>query len=1388
MDSLITITSVTVEIHVPGSYFPMAAMNISNTFDPDPDPPFLYGMEMGAFDMGPGYTMLGDVLDTNITITLAFIGEEINATGLKNIYFGITAIALLDGTTLEQPEGPVMLAIVGDPNPPYDPPHLFTSSIMYSASDFEQVKHAFVEDWVLDEPVNMDNVDNCDYLHIQAKINSTVDMWIRFDASLNASTHVALNITKINKGLNWVDLWWPSRSFFDGGPFEVERTSIYRWHEDWENWGHEPIWYAENDYTTVSAPVTWETNEPEVVINPDNTTWTMDVVDVDGNGYDYAVVSIPANFSAYANYEFTAVLGNQYFGLLQAYNTTWFSKGTNTMVDLWFDIRELVTINAGLGGPAFLGSSTNNQQANLTIWNHLAVAAYPATSQRFTGSWDVEKFFTHANEIFEEDVDPLPSPGAYPFEITESLHDSVRVSRWVNIDSSSFSGYNILNFTLKKLEPEPLDYQYSATAMLGEYTCFNFSAIDEPGFGVKQVYMDTFDPAKSWYSGINRIGDHIWALATFYYRYNDPWNAPVIPVTKDITFTLDRFNDLDLPSVTVHSPVDSAVLTDEFGFLINATVFDIGSAVTRVDVYLSGISTSWPVASSDTDYWYHESGLSGPEIASIWIDEDGLILNYIYPDSSWVGSHDLIVQAYDPAGNMGTDVVPVTITDVPEPVPDDLIQNGLKWILAQQQPDGSYLWSREDQRGHEDPPAKTVAFTAWAMLTMLQSGSRYDDPFVQDCWNYIKSQIKPDGAIFSYEVQSQNYETSIALMGLIPLKISYQIWGVPNTELDEAIQNALNWLINAQNLEHLGYSPAHPYYGGWNYQPTNITESSGGDAWADLSNSQWSIIALAAARDFGLTIPASTWTAAESYVRRCFDPSSGGFAYQPGGSTMDTMNAAGIWCLAVMGYDDTDTDLSLALETMKNNWDHYVREGFDGSGYQYYALLSAAKALILTGHDSSAEYGWMYDSIYEFLTDHVIRDPVHVDWWFWDNTAGSEDPVYATLLAILSQQVGFGAIGEADFLSVTAECRVHLHLYDENKVHTGLNYTTGVIDLRKNTTYTGPSGYPQQITVNDPYKGQYHVYITAIEDGNVDLTISARTSTGLTVKAETKTFTAEKGHTYYTGFTLTTIYGVNIEVGSVVEISDGAFVEIAVSEILVGTEDYLTAAGNYTAPVGESFEVSITFGTTGGTFTDTSYAVLYTDDDLDVSPRIYTNPSATVTWTVDVSATAANGQHSMWIVIYSGNLETGQLSNFLYECNVTIVQTVPITYTLAITSPTAGETISGTTLIKWDATATPETTMKFTVEYSIDGTTWTKIATGITAEQYAWDTTGVADGEYTIRVSIEGTSTVAKVNAVVKNAGETTTTSAATFASGFEAMLGIISLVCLGFALKNRRK
>lgn len=158
-----------------------------------------------------------------------------------------------------------------------------------------------------------------------------------------------------------------------------------------------------------------------------------------------------------------------------------------------------------------------------------------------------------------------------------------------------------------------------------------------------------------------------------------------------------------------------------------------------------------------------------------------------------------------------------------------------------------------------------------------------------------------------------------------------EMYGVdPDVQLESKLRKAVELIVRSQANN-----------GGWRYQPHP------GDH--DLSVSVMQIVALRAANNAEIPVPAKTITEAIKYVKSCEVP-SGGFAYQPGGGANPQMTAAGILSLQLLGrYDDPSVNKALnTLEKLPVQWGsagqiqyfyyfhYYAIQGHYQAGGQYW--------------------------------------------------------------------------------------------------------------------------------------------------------------------------------------------------------------------------------------------------------------------------------------------------------------------------------------------------------------------------------------------------------------------------------------------------------------------
>ena len=340
---------------------------------------------------------------------------------------------------------------------------------------------------------------------------------------------------------------------------------------------------------------------------------------------------------------------------------------------------------------------------------------------------------------------------------------------------------------------------------------------------------------------------------------------------------------------------------------------------------------------------------------------------------------------------------------------NEAIERGLAWLQANQNPDGSW-----DAYG-----GFRVAGAGFGAIAFLGQGYDETDSTVAAAINYLLSRQQPDGSIHSGMGWDINYETSCAVMALA---------ATGDSAYDGVIAGAVGWLINDQwdEFPPNQCDPSHDYWGGFGYQWNDRP---------DLSNSQFSIVALAAAK---LDPANPAWGKAITFIQRC-QGTENGFVYLPGGgSSYGSMTAAGVWALRLCGVPVSDPYVQGGLEWFES---HYAYDNNPGAGWMhYYYLWSAAKAFLICDikdeigglipvdpEDTLAFYPGWYHDFSKYLVS--VQDPA--GYWnreeIWTDTywallvLGKEVAIpYAVLVSIFPTSVSVNPGETADF-TVTVE-------------------------------------------------------------------------------------------------------------------------------------------------------------------------------------------------------------------------------------------------------------------------------------------------------------------------------------------------------------------------------
>jgi hypothetical protein len=303
------------------------------------------------------------------------------------------------------------------------------------------------------------------------------------------------------------------------------------------------------------------------------------------------------------------------------------------------------------------------------------------------------------------------------------------------------------------------------------------------------------------------------------------------------------------------------------------------------------------------------------------------------------------------------------------------IDKGLAYLKKTQAEDGS--WSLGKGRRYQQ------VGTSQAVLAFLAAGHKPDKgphgATITRGVRWVLEHQKENGLLAS-EIHASMYEHGIATLMLAEAtRLSDEARA---KEIRKKLEKAVLLIIQTQKRRRV--NPAHA--GGWRYTP--ISPDS------DLSVTGWQIPALRAAQKAGCEVPKEVFDRAAAFIRRCRDPRTGGFQYQPISGHM-SMCCTGT---AILG-------LTLCSEEAKK--DEVVREAVafllkkEGKkpnwmdSYRFVAFYQDSFAVTQVGGDEAKAYRL---AMYELL---LAKQTTEGSW----QSIGSETQFgrnFGTALAVLA--------------------------------------------------------------------------------------------------------------------------------------------------------------------------------------------------------------------------------------------------------------------------------------------------------------------------------------------------------------------------------------------------
>jgi prenyltransferase beta subunit len=291
------------------------------------------------------------------------------------------------------------------------------------------------------------------------------------------------------------------------------------------------------------------------------------------------------------------------------------------------------------------------------------------------------------------------------------------------------------------------------------------------------------------------------------------------------------------------------------------------------------------------------------------------------------------------------------------------ITRALEWLAAHQNADGS--WSAG---GFEHNSAIT-SFSLLAFMSQghLPSRGRFG-PEVAKGMRFLVACAREDGLLVGTR-DSGNGNMYCHAMATLTLA---ELYGMTSEEkLKPVLEKAVSLIVRCQNPE-----------GGWRYQPRPND--------ADISVTIMQVMALRAAKNSGLHVPDETMKKAIAYINKCYNPQSGGYAYQPGQPPGFARSAAGVCVLQLSGkYDAREIPRAVAfLKQHRGEAQHF-----------WYGHYYASHALHQIGGKDWEEW---YKGERDLLLANQAPDGS------WSNFHHEVGPVYHTAIGVIILSVPAG--------------------------------------------------------------------------------------------------------------------------------------------------------------------------------------------------------------------------------------------------------------------------------------------------------------------------------------------------------------------------------------------
>ncbi len=313
-----------------------------------------------------------------------------------------------------------------------------------------------------------------------------------------------------------------------------------------------------------------------------------------------------------------------------------------------------------------------------------------------------------------------------------------------------------------------------------------------------------------------------------------------------------------------------------------------------------------------------------------------------------------------PRGPAGAENAP--LADEMTPELHEAIDRGLKYLAAQQNSDGSFGRGRY---------GRNVGIASLAAIAFMADGhlpgrGEYGEQ-VQQALEFVLNNASESGLLAAETSHGPMYGHGFAALFLA------EIYGMNPSDrrVRDALVKAVELIVGTQNDE-----------GGWRYQPVPYE--------ADVSVTICQVMALRAARNAGISVPARTIDRAVDYVLACQNP-DGGFKYMlHTGASAWPRSAAGVATLFYAGIYEGD-EIERGLEYIKRT---AMPGASSTQAHYYYGHYYAGQAMYLAG-------GEYWELWWPAIRDELLGRQSSSGGWM-DHHAGG---AYATAMSLIVLQI-----------------------------------------------------------------------------------------------------------------------------------------------------------------------------------------------------------------------------------------------------------------------------------------------------------------------------------------------------------------------------------------------